>query len=602
MKNYFNTIFGQKFSIKRKISVVYFFMAVLPIIIITVLASVIYYRSILKGAYSLVEQNAIQHEIVVSERMESYENVLYDLIVDKEFIQLAKKVKLGDETSLLIDEAHLEAMLRRSVYTHDGIRDISFLSDSGGVVSYSRWYGTLNEMIWSDQEKRKDIYNSIEQEQRLSFIAAVNLSRAKGRADYVILMGYPVKNLRTQEQSGVLVMALDDDILLFDESKTQSNDGVTSVILDDNERIIAGVDTEHINRNYQEYLKTEYGGIKKITENRRKIEGTEWTIINIIDTDIYKSEIYYFVKVVFLIMITITCFFFFIAYFATRKYINSIQNIAQNINNYEGTDANRISIDMNEKDELYVIVRQFNKMTARVDALVDMLKQRNKEIKASVISQKHAEIKALEAQINPHFLFNTLDSINWRAIEHGEEEISDMLGALGSLLRYSVSNIEMEVLLEAEISWLKKYIFLQRDRFNNSFDCEYDISKEALEFPIYKMLLQPIIENAIIHAFEEVKEGGMISIKAFVCDDYKLEIRIKDNGCGMEEDKLTEVRKEIVQNTPLSSKSIGIGNMIHRLRIYYREGAEIVVNSKTGEGTEFILRIENSQMRGVDTD
>ena len=102
---------------------------------------------------------------------------------------------------------------------------------------------------------------------------------------------------------------------------------------------------------------------------------------------------------------------------------------------------------------------------------MNALKQKNEEIRIAAENQKHAEIVALEAQINPHFLYNTLESINWRAIDHGEEEISNMLGTLGSLLRYSVSNIDMEVYLQAEICWLEKYVFLQRDRFHNSFDC-----------------------------------------------------------------------------------------------------------------------------------
>ena len=170
-----------------------------------------------------------------------------------------------------------------------------------------------------------------------------------------------------------------------------------------------------------------------------------------------------------------------------------------------------------------------------------------------------------------------------------------MLGTLGSLLRYSVSNIDMKVVLGAEISWLEKYIFLQRDRFQNSFDCQYDITDEAMQFPIYKMLLQPIIENIILHAFEDVKEGGMIHVKAFVRLDGKLEISIRDNGCGMTEETLAEIQKEISEKGALNSKSIGISNCLHRLRIYYQDEADIVVNSKPGKGTEFILIIPDKQ-------
>lgn len=598
MKIYLENILGKKASIQRKVILVYLLVAVLPIIIITLSASIIYYNRILKGSYSLVEQNTRQHEIVVQERLDSYKAVLYELLTNHECIELAKQIKHGDEESLLMDEAHMETMLRGSVYTYDGIRSAAFIADNGRYTAYSKWYSSIAESIWSDTEKRKEIYDSINKKQGLTYLATLNLSNRERRDDYVIMVGYPIKNLRTKEQSGVLVMALADKVLLFDDSQMKKEgikekSGVTTVIVDGDDKIIAGTDAAYINRSYNKYLQEQFGNVKRISENRQVIQGTGWTIVNIIDTAVYREDIYQLVRIVFTLMLGITVFFFLIVFFISRKYIGTIQKIAQNIHDYEGTERELMKVDVDEADELYVIVRQFNKMTYRVNSLVETLRQRNEEVKAAAISQKHAEIKALEAQINPHFLFNTLDSINWRAIEHDEEEISNMLGALGSLLRYSVSNIDMEVVLQAEISWLKKYVFLQRDRFQNSFDCRYDITEEALAFPIYKMLLQPIIENTILHAFEEVKEGGIIDVKAFVRPDGKLVIRIRDNGSGMTEETLSEIRKEINEKGPLNSKSIGIGNVIHRLRIYYREEAQITVTSKRGEGTEFVLVIPN---------
>ena len=589
---YIAHIFGRESSIQRKVILVYLIVAVLPIMIITLSISAIYYNNLLKSAYGLVEQNAIQHEVVVKERMDVYEDVLYELVSNKEYIELGKKINTEDEKSVLIYRDHMETLLRNSVYTHEGIRGITFLSDNGRYATYSKWYGSTNENIWSDEEARRQIHKKIQENQKLTFIAVVNQSLTEGRDDYVILMGFPVKNLRSREQSGVLVIALENQFLLFeDNGKVNRENGVVTIIIDEEERILAGVENPYINRNYKEYLEEEYGNVKRITEQIRKISGTEWTIVNVIDKDVYRKDIYKLVWAVIILVVVVTCAFFLIVYFVSRKYIQTIQKIAQGIHDYEGTGAKQIHVDVDEKDELYTIVRQFNTMTARVNSLVETLRQRNEEVKAAAISQKHAEIKALEAQINPHFLFNTLDSINWRAIEHDEEEISNMLGTLGSLLRYSVSNIEMMVVLEAEISWLKKYIFLQRDRFHDSFDCQYDISEEALSFPIYKMLLQPIVENTILHAFEEVKEGGMIEVKAFVRGDKRLEIHMKDNGCGIRGDVLEELKKEMHEKGPLDGKHIGISNVVHRLRIYYGEKAEIEVNSQWGEGTEFILVI-----------
>lgn len=600
MKVHMERFLGKKSSIQRKVVVAYLLIAVLPLLIITLSASILYYRSFLKEAYGLVEQNARLHEIVVQERMNAYENVLYELITKKEYIELSKDINTKDENSLLIDSAHMETLLRSCVYTYDGIRSITFLADSGRYVTYSKWYGSMNENIWSEPEQRKKIHDEIEKRQKLTFIATVNLSNSPQKDDFVILMGYPVKNLRTKEQSGVLVVALEDNVLLFDNGRQDQkgkggDSGVTTVIVDGSDKILAGIGPAYVNSRYEDYLDREFGGMRGISENRRKIEGTEWTIVNIIDAAVYQKEIYHFIRIVLVLMVAITFLFFVILFFISKRYLGAIQKIAQNIHDFKGTDADQIITDLNEEDELYVIVRQFNKMTARVNSLVETLRQRNEEIKAAAISQKHAEIKALEAQINPHFLYNILDSINWRAVEHDEEEISNMLGTLGSLLRYSVSNIDMMVMLEAEISWLEKYIFLQRDRFQNSFDCQYDITNEAMVFPIYKMLLQPIIENIILHAFEEVKEGGMIDVKAFIREDGKLEIRVKDNGCGMADETLAEIKKEISEEGALNGRSIGISNVVHRLRIYYQDEADIVVKSKPGEGTEFILIIPDKQ-------
>lgn len=584
-------LFGRKSSLQRKVFVVYFLVAVVPLIVITLVISLIYYKNVLKSAYGLVEQNANQHEIVVQERMDAYENVLYELVTNSEYISLSKAINNGDDNSFLVDGAHMESLLESSVYTYNSIRSITFLADKGRYVNYSRWYGSNTENIWSDAQKRKAVHDAVETEQGLTFIGTVQLDANSVKNDFVILMGFPVKNLRTKEQSGILVMALDDDFLLFDSQENSEESGVSTVIVDENERLLAGVSSPFINKKYEKYLEETYGNVNRVSEKRHKINGTDWTIVHIIDTAIYQKEIYDMVRGVIVFVIAVTCVFCVIVYVVSGRYIQTIQKIAQGLRDYEGTDAEQLHVDMDEKDELYVIVRQFNKMTVRVNDLVEKLWQKNEEIKAAAISQKHAEIKALEAQINPHFLFNTLDSINWRAIEHDEEEISNMLGALGSLLRYSVSNIDMMVMLKAEISWLKKYVFLQRDRFQDSFDCQYDIDENALDFPIYKMLLQPIIENTILHAFEEVKEGGIINVKAFVRDDGRLEIRIKDNGCGIREEVLEKIRREIRENGPLNSKSIGISNVIHRLQIYYRGEAELAVNSKLGEGTEFILVI-----------
>lgn len=127
------------------------------------------------------------------------------------------------------------------------------------------------------------------------------------------------------------------------------------------------------------------------------------------------------------------------------------------------------------------------------------------------------------------------------------------------------------------------------------------MAEDCLDYPIYKMLLQPLIENSILHAFRETKEGGIITVKAFIREDQKLQISIKDNGSGMSFEKLENLRKNILEKKALDSRSIGISNVVNRLKIYYRDEAEIRVESELGYGTELVLVIpETKQSSFVD--
>lgn len=587
MKNYLERFVGNPHSFQRKIITIYLVLTIIPMLLIALIITGVYYQRILDSAYNILNENAQQHEIIVQERMENYENVMYELVADSEFINLAKMYNISDS----VDELKIKKILSNGINTYDQIRAAVFLSDSGKYVSYSRWYGSQYDSIWSESKKRTEIYDEVNNNQELTFIATVNIGIEEVRDDQAILMGFPVRDLRTQEQSGVLIIALDDNCLLFNSESESSVKGVKTVIIDDYNKIIAGTKDKFINISLDSYLGEIYKNVSTLEIRKYPIQSTQWSIVHIIDRAIYREDIYHTLWAVIIIVVIVVVIVCALVWGIFGRYIGNIQKISQGLRNYEGKQTEELKVDVNKEDELYTIVRQFNKMTVRINHLVETLEKKNIEIQEAAISQKHAEIKALEAQINPHFLFNTLDSINWRAIENDEEEISDMLATLGSLLRYSVSNIESMVCLEAEISWIKKYVFLQRDRFQNSFDCVYDVTEDAMGFPVYKMLLQPIIENTILHAFENVKEGGMINIEACVRKDGKLEIHIRDNGCGMDTLTLERIRKEIGENGALNSESIGISNVIHRLRIYYQEEADIMVKSKLGSGTEFILVI-----------
>ena len=447
--------------------------------------------------------------------------------------------------------------------------------------------------MWLTADSRQKIREDIKDPRRAKITSAYNLLGEAGQNDLVILLAMPVRNLMTKERSGLLIYAIGNQMLL-DQQGAANDEGVETVVTDADGFILNGTSGSAIGKNLTEYLEEQYKN-KNYYKIDQEIDDTGWTASYIVDKDVQRRDVRNFNQMVLLLTLVIMGISFAVVIRFTGRYIGEIRKIGDAIENYDPDESRSLKVHLNQNDDLYLISHQFNRMVDRNNSLVEALKQKNNEIQEASERQKNAEIKALEAQINPHFLYNTLDSINWRAIDAGEEEISDMLGILGSLLRYSISNINGIVPLSVEIEWLKKYVFLQRERFNDSFDCVYDVAENCLDYPIYKMLLQPLIENSILHAFRETKEGGIITVKAFIREDQKLQISIKDNGSGMSCEQLENLRKNILEKKALDSRSIGISNVVNRLKIYYHDEAEIRVESELGYGTELVLVIPETK-------
>lgn len=576
----------------RKIMLIFVLLSIVPTILIIVVANEIYSRSLYERSEQLISQNAKQHDMIVSERMGNYKDSFFELITEKDFINLAASINEEDKL-YTADIQNMQTMLQSAVYSLSYVRSVVFIADNDLYVSYSKWYGRNEIPLWLTADSRQKIREDIKDPRRAKITSAYNLLGEAGQNDLVILLAMPVRNLMTKERSGLLIYAISNQMLL-DQQGAANDEGVETVVTDADGFILNGTSGSAIGKNLTEYLEEQYKN-KNYYKIDQEIDDTGWTASYIVDKDVQRRDVRNFNQMVLLLTLVIMGISFAVVIRFTGRYIGEIRKIGDAIENYDPDESRSLKVHLNQNDDLYLISHQFNRMVDRNNSLVEALKQKNNEIQEASERQKNAEIKALEAQINPHFLYNTLDSINWRAIDAGEEEISDMLGILGSLLRYSISNINGIVPLSVEIEWLKKYVFLQRERFNDSFDCVYDVAENCLDYPIYKMLLQPLIENSILHAFRETKEGGIITVKAFIREDQKLQISIKDNGSGMSCEQLENLRKNILEKKALDSRSIGISNVVNRLKIYYHDEAEIRVESELGYGTELVLVIPETK-------
>ncbi len=246
-----------------------------------------------------------------------------------------------------------------------------------------------------------------------------------------------------------------------------------------------------------------------------------------------------------------------------------------------------------EVDSLF---SRFHVMVYRLDDLIHKVYEARIKEQKLIAEARQAQLKSLQMQINPHFLYNTLDSINWLALMEGNEEISRMILALGHLLRSSISTFDIQTTVREEVENVKLYLFLEQVRFEDKLDFQVDAQEEVLDKPILKYTLQPLVENSIKHGMEPCPGKGKI-IVSITGREGRLCIVVRDDGMGMGEEKLTSLRQmweeidSLEESARESHESIGIRNIMKRLWFCYGRDSSFFISSRKGEGTSMEIRI-----------
>lgn len=239
--------------------------------------------------------------------------------------------------------------------------------------------------------------------------------------------------------------------------------------------------------------------------------------------------------------------------------------------------------------------QNYNDWEENIDSRLESISVLQKQKYQMEILHKQAEIEALQSQINPHFLYNTLESIRGLSLMRGVEEIADMTEALAVFFRYSIDRKDKFVTVEEEIESVDNYIEIQRIRFNNRLSLEKDYDAEILKCWIPKLTIQPIVENAIYHGLEPKKGRGKVTING-VLTNNRLLLNIIDNGRGMEEEERNRLNKKIACGLLSESKKgsgIALVNTNQRIQLCFGRDYGIYVYSTYGMGTNVQISLPN---------
>ena len=565
------------------------------IVIQTVLISFLSYIFLSKETMGiqkvLLDYATVKMQEDLSREFVGYKKLIAEIVIDKNLKTLFSSLESGT------DDARAEVITKNTILqkfseyaqTNSNVCTVVFISSTHDKICYFRKqnnHSTEDQHLW-------DEYAGIMTDYEGKDHSSINITIKKdGKHNYHLVLMYPAIDMTSKERFGTILLEVDMSDLDLLSNLTSSNTALNSFIMpissisDMEGTIISTTNPNDIGKNIIEYSYSDNPIIKQI-----KIEHTDFMLNLVFDKQVFWSNLQEFSTLMIMINLILVLGFTVVIYFTISRSKTNAQKIATAISEFR-TNKEKANIELDYRDEvLSVVADQFNLMSSEIETLLLTLHEKNEHIIMVKDQQRNSEIKALQAQINPHFIYNALDRINWEAINNKQHNISTMLSELASLMRYSISNINILVPLSVELEWMEKYFHVQGERFGNPIKLNRNVSPEALDFPIYKMLLQPIVENSIVHGFSMGVENPVISITAKLIDEETLYMVLGDNGKGMNRETLKEVEQILENHGAQNKDSIGVGNVASRIWYCYGEKSSISLSSKENEGTEFFITI-----------
>lgn len=410
-----------------------------------------------------------------------------------------------------------------------------------------------------------------------------------------------VKNLTTLKSIGISVVqmkAWEVDSFFNTFYTANENENTRFFIVNDQGFIIYDNKKSHSGQTLQDMLtkplkltKGYYSYKDKFNADQSIISSYEmpkynWHLVSIRDWNSLSNEMVDYIRwVSIIIAICIIGAFMFNMLFMNRI-TNHIGRIVRFMRKVEDGDLHARVVEEGT-DELATLSKGYNRLMDRVNGLIDQVKQEQNQKTA-------AEMRVLQAQIKPHFLFNTLESINVLAIQNQGRKVSQMVYRLGNILRISIQDKE-EITIRQELEYLRSYLEIQKFRFDEVFNFEIDVPDDLMQYMIQKLTLQPLVENCIQHAFDGTTEMGWIRISAH-SDAERIYLIVEDNGVGMSNEQLqrfvymdtddtNNLVPQLQETMNVERRGLGVRSVADRIRIQYGPRYGLYVCSQAGQGT-----------------
>lgn len=556
-------------TLRTRMSLGFLLAALIPVCLFAFVSQMRLRSSLQDNIDGRISSNLYNSNQCLNMVLDKYETILYDMCTDDTIIDTVLEI-ISEQDDLDVNSSTLRHELSHICNSNPGVEGITILLRNGRIIFYDRLNSSSSNSIWADKVTIPEIEKGYVYQ---GITAPVSANEKK---TYLFQIGRKLIDYRNiNEPLGIVVISINEEQI---KDALVSGTYNASYLLDGN-TVISSPEASDIGKKFtfqKDSIENKYTSMVN--------DKSGFTIWNEQPLADYNRAIWEQMLFLFVIAVASCVIMVFLIYLSTKPYLSAVDSLVSAMNELEEGDFSvSIAVPQRMPPEIRRIGTGFNEMVLHIDNLIG-------QVKAAVVEQKNAELSALEAQIDPHFLYNTLDTINWKAIENEQYDISEMVGALADILRYTVKNAGGLTTVRQELGWLEHYCMLQGAKLGKPMKIEKQVPEEMMGYRIHKLLLQPFVENSIKHGFGG-KDGECCLTIGMRQTEEQIHIIIEDNGCGITPETLKRLNDEQQD----MDGHVGIANVRKRLKLYYGDDATIYFESMLGSWTKVHLFVPGKE-------
>lgn len=419
----------------------------------------------------------------------------------------------------------------------------------------------------------------------------------------VITLARPIRSTDKYKPIGNLQINLDQAVIANQFRQAVLEKSGFVLLLDEQNRIIVGPPDMETNLTLSDYYPSidefegdsgsmDYGKDEdKKTILYKKMSSVNWKLVGIIPSQEYRSQNQYFLKLTAVAVTVAVVFVIVLVLFLIQKITNPLSVLAKFLKN-SSPEEPLPTLPVKTVDEVGQLIISYNRLSSRIVKLTD-------EVKLSESLKKEADMHALQVQINPHFLYNTLSSIHWLALMNQDVKIAEMVGSLSDFLRFSLNNGQEYCTIQQEIMHVRHYVNIQKIRYPDKFEFDVLVEDSLYNQTMLKLLLQPLVENSMLHGILSRDGLGTITIYGERVPGG-IRFTVEDDGIGMSPDRLRWLQEQLTEHPQQQERekagrgSYGLRNVHKRLLLHYGRDSGLEIESTEGAGTRVLFTIPDT--------